>query len=41
MDWLAPSKRKPSGYWKIKENVINESKIISRFTAVPFRNHRA
>lgn len=26
MDWLAPSKRKPSGYWKIKENVINESK---------------
>lgn len=30
MDWLAPSKRKPSGYWKIKENVINESKIISR-----------
>lgn len=41
MDWLAPSKRKPSGYWKIKENVINESKNYKSVTEFQRKNSRA
>ena len=26
MEWLSNNKKHPKGYWKIKENVINESK---------------
>ena len=41
MIWLAPSKRKPSGYWKIKENVIKESKKYNSVTEFQRANSRA
>ena len=41
MIWLAPSKRKPSGYWKIKENVITESKKYNSVTEFQRKNSRA
>lgn len=41
MIWLAPSKRKPSGYWKIKENIITESKKYNSVTEFQRKNSRA
>lgn len=41
MSWLAPSKRKPSGYWQIKENVINESKKYKSAIEFAKKNNRA
>lgn len=41
MKWLAPSKRKPSGYWNIKDNVINESKRYNSLTEFQRKNSSA
>ena len=41
MTWLAPSKHKPSGYWKIKENVIMESKKYKSVTEFRRKKSRA
>lgn len=41
MTWLAPSKRKPSGYWKVKKNVIEESKKYKSVTEFRRKNSTA
>ena len=41
MTWLAPSKRKPSGYWNIKDNVIQESKKYNSVTEFQRKNSHA
>lgn len=41
MDWLAPGKHKPSGFWKEKDNVIEESRRYKSFTEFRRKNSHA
>ncbi len=41
MTWLASSKRKPAGFWNIKDNVIVESKKYKSVTEFQRKNSRA